>query len=343
MLIDPPSVGIKISDKQKKYIENIKELDFFKFSDVNDCYACGGNEFTVVANKDRYGFDLNYCLCDKCGFLFANPYYTQDSLSEFYGEHYAHIYGRAGSEQKVFEDGYVNTTLKVLPMLTPYMPKIGSVMDFGCGYGGALASFPASWIRVGFDYDEFQLAYGRKFDLDLRNINMLEACDRLFDVIMLNQVLEHVPDPVSLLKKLKKYLKPNGVIYLEVPGFQSILDGRADPRLAFKNAHRHFFCLDSLCKIANYADLKLVNGDERVMAIFSSKENTTLNALDDINFKKSAVWFDSMLEFRPHLFSTRMDIFSRMLHKIKKIVAMSKFKYFYNLKTKLRFLQYLIK
>lgn len=336
MLIDPPSANIKISDKQKKYIENIKELDFFKFSDVDACYACGGNEFTVVANKDRYGFDLNYCLCDKCSYLFANPYYTEDCLSEFYGKHYAYIYGRAGSEQQVFEGGYVNAILKILPMLKPHMPKNGSIMDFGCGYGGALASFPASWSRVGFDYDESQLAFGRKFGLDLRNINMLEVYDGLFDVIMLNQVLEHVPDPVFLLKKLKKYLKPNGIMYIEVPGFKSIIDVGIDPRLAFKNAHRHFFCLDSLCRVTDYADLKLVNGNEGVSAIYSSKGNAILNALDNNNFQKSGVWFDSILQFQPYLSSRRADIFSRTSNKIKRILILSKFKILFNLKKNLR-------
>ena len=332
MMIDPPSANIQISDKQKKYIENIKELNFFKFSDVDACYACGGNEFTIVANKDRYGFDLNYCLCDKCSFLFANPYYTADCLSEFYEKHYAFIYGMPGSERQVFEAGYVNAVLKILPMLKPYMPKIGSVIDFGCGYGGALASFPVSWSRVGYDYDESQLAFGRKFGLDLRNINMLEVYDGLFDVIMLNQVLEHVPDPVSLLKKLKKYLKPNGVIYIEVPGFKSIIDGGIDPRLAFKNAHRHFFCLDSLCKVADYSGLKFVHGDEGVSAIYSSMGSSTLNALDNNNFQKSVVWFNAILQFRPYLLSRRIDIFSRILNKIKRTLILAKFKILLNLK-----------
>ncbi len=324
MLIDPSSANIVISEKQKKYIDNFKKKNFFKFSELDPCFACGGIEFTVIANKDRYGFDLNYCICNKCSYLFANPYYTKDCLSEFYGKHYAHIYGRSGSERQVFEVGFVNAIQKILPMLRPYIPKVGSVMDFGCGYGGTLAAFPESWTRIGFDYDENQLSYGRKFDLDLRSIDTIESYDGEFDVIMLNQVLEHIPNPILLLKKLRRYLKPNGVLYIEVPGFEAIINKGIDLRLAFKNAHRHFFCLDSLSEIARYADLKMIKGDEGISSIYVKKESVCGDTLFRGKLQKSDFWVNSILKCKPSEPPKRAAIFLRAFNRAWKLMILSK-------------------
>ena len=41
--------------------------------------------------------------------------------------------------------------------------------------------------------------------------------NRKFNLITFNKVLEHVDNPVEILKKSKDYLKPNGFVYIELP------------------------------------------------------------------------------------------------------------------------------
>jgi SAM-dependent methyltransferase len=48
------------------------------------------------------------------------------------------------------------------------------------------------------------------------------------DVVTLNHVLEHVERPVALLQAIKKRLKPDGVIFVEVPNCDSYLLRAAD-------------------------------------------------------------------------------------------------------------------
>lgn len=45
---------------------------------------------------------------------------------------------------------------------------------------------------------------------------------KTFDVIVLGHVLEHVDNPVEILKKAKKWLNPNGIIFAAVPNAHSI-------------------------------------------------------------------------------------------------------------------------
>lgn len=276
MTLRPETVQMKLSDTQKDRIELLNKQSFFRFDDSDACYCCGGTSFSSVAGKDRYGFELNYLTCDDCGFLFANPYYNEECLGEFYSEHYSVVYGRKGSEQQVFEAEYLNAKNRIWTLVSKHADGKNSILDFGCAYGGALLAFPKNWKRLGFDYDENQLDYGRQYGLDLRSIHMLDQLEEPVDVMMLNQVLEHVRDPVAILKNLIPHLKHDGVIYIEVPGFETIFENGIDPRLAFKNAHRHFFCLSSLSQVADRAGLELLEGDESIRALLRKKNGKAI-------------------------------------------------------------------
>ncbi|MEN9902229.1 MAG: hypothetical protein RL651_893 [Pseudomonadota bacterium] len=318
-MINPPSAKIPLSDKQRKHIASIKAEDFFQFAPEDACFACGCSEFKTLAEYDRYGFPLDYVSCVSCGFLFANPYYTEGCLAEFYSKHYAQIYGRAGSEKLVFEGGYINAVETILPLIRKYIPKTGAVMDFGCGYGGSLVAFPKEWIQVGYDYDDIQLEYGRQFGIDLRNIEKFDGSFEKFDVIMLIQVLEHVKDPIALLKKLQSRLNDNGVLYIEVPGFASVIERGIDPRLAFKNAHRHFFCLDSLSKVGAQAGLQLLAGNERVSAVFRKASNEPSLKAGTLQKTMSAFeWLDRLDNVATSNYRNQEPLLCRLVSKLRR-------------------------
>ena len=46
--------------------------------------------------------------------------------------------------------------------------------------------------------------------------------NELFDTIILEHILEHVEDPIALMKMVKKWLSPNGKLFLGVPNGNSI-------------------------------------------------------------------------------------------------------------------------
>ena len=50
---------------------------------------------------------------------------------------------------------------------------------------------------------------------NLENLNLLG--NTKFDFIIMNNVLEHLRDPISIIKKVKLFLKKNGVLFIEVP------------------------------------------------------------------------------------------------------------------------------
>ena len=68
-----------------------------------------------------------------------------------------------------------------------------------------------------------------------------------FDIVSLNKVIEHVKDPVQMLKRAKAALKPSGFVYIEVPdGEKAILDADGALREEFTIDHPHVFSAASL-------------------------------------------------------------------------------------------------
>jgi SAM-dependent methyltransferase len=253
----------------KTQIDNIAQLNagsFFEFASKDACFCCGSVDFKRLLDHDRYGFELHYVRCMGCGFIFANPYYTQDCLNIFYLEYYAGVYARQGSTESFFNGEYINAYESIWPLLRPYVRSIGTVLDYGCAHGGSLMAFPQTWKRIGYDYDIQSMAWGKQFGLDLRDIRQISACTDTCDVIMINQVLEHIINPIKLLKSLHYLLKDDGILYVEVPSLDAIAKSSA-PLLAFKNAHRHFFCVESLRKIAEHAGFAILYAQEKVSRI----------------------------------------------------------------------------
>ncbi|MGQ0829623.1 MAG: class I SAM-dependent methyltransferase [Bacteroidota bacterium] len=106
-----------------------------------------------------------------------------------------------------------------------------SLLDIGCGEGFTLKYFKEkNWNIRGIDYSDFGckkfnadcLPYLLIGDIHQQMLPLINSNSR-FDVIWLDNVLEHVLDPLHLLKECKKLLKETGVLVIEVPNDFSVL------------------------------------------------------------------------------------------------------------------------
>jgi 2-polyprenyl-3-methyl-5-hydroxy-6-metoxy-1,4-benzoquinol methylase len=91
----------------------------------------------------------------------------------------------------------------------------GRVLDFGCGVG-ALAAHCSPDGYLGVDIDEESLGAARRNHPGFRFEKELPSGGE-FDAIVLLAVIEHIPDPVGLLRRLKTLLHPGGSILLTTP------------------------------------------------------------------------------------------------------------------------------
>jgi len=99
------------------------------------------------------------------------------------------------------------------------------ILDVGCGTGSLLQALSETGYDV-YGLEPYQDAVaGVTGDLQSRiQCQPFEAADypeNNFDVITLWHVLEHLARPVETLQSIRKFLKPDGTLLLEVPNFAS--------------------------------------------------------------------------------------------------------------------------
>jgi SAM-dependent methyltransferase len=101
----------------------------------------------------------------------------------------------------------------------------GLVLDVGCGIGDFLLSRPDT---IGIDINEKTIEYCKSLGLNATYINSEKYPfnDSYFDGVVLDNVIEHLNDPTSVLAEIKRVLKPSGNLIIGIPGIKGY---KSDP------------------------------------------------------------------------------------------------------------------
>jgi ubiquinone/menaquinone biosynthesis C-methylase UbiE len=132
---------------------------------------------------------------------------------------YMHDYGGALTQQVI-----TGRTARIHgAFVLPYLRAGMDVLDCGCGPGSitvGLAEAVAPGSVTGIDLEEGQLAKARETasGLGLANVTFKTADarrlpfdDGQFDAVFSHAMLEHLPDPVSVLAEMRRVLRPGGL------------------------------------------------------------------------------------------------------------------------------------
>lgn len=115
---------------------------------------------------------------------------------------------------------YANFYRELIALLKTVPHK--SILDAGCGEGFSLNRIKKAGIEAtmeGVDMEEAAIMIGKKlfpdFNLKLGSIYKLPYKDNSFDVVLCNEVLEHLDDPQKALSELNRVSKSH--LILSVP------------------------------------------------------------------------------------------------------------------------------
>ncbi|MGE5417651.1 MAG: class I SAM-dependent methyltransferase [Acidobacteriota bacterium] len=136
------------------------------------------------------------------------------------------------------------------------------VLDVGSGLCVFLKRMKdAGWDCTALDPDPQQVRHAQE-NVGVKTVlaDFMEVAEfDTFDLITINRVLEHVENPIEMLSRAGRYLKPNGLVYIELPdGEDAIKDG--PEREEFTIDHFHIFSFTSMALMVNKAGFELVNG-----------------------------------------------------------------------------------
>jgi ubiquinone/menaquinone biosynthesis C-methylase UbiE len=125
----------------------------------------------------------------------------------------------------------LNSAAYLLPHLTPSM----TILDIGCGPGTItvdLASYVPQGHITGLERVGAVLTQARALakNKEVTNIdfaegdaNALDYADGTFDVVVCHQVLQHVQDPVSILKEMRRVTRVGGIVAVRESDYESFV------------------------------------------------------------------------------------------------------------------------
>ncbi len=194
--------------------------------DVN-CPLCQSPERKRFDRRVIFGEEITNHICTRCGLVYLSPRMPEEELEKFYEAEYRQLYqGSSGPNPKdlAVQQGRAQalSDFSRLKIQAQPLPKPFRHLDIGCSAGTLLEKFREEFgsIPVGI---ELGLAY--RLYAQSRNLRVYASIDEIrendekpFDLISLAHVLEHIPNPVQYLARLRNELQAaGGLLLVEAP------------------------------------------------------------------------------------------------------------------------------
>ena len=150
-------------------------------------------------------------------------------------------------------------------LFTRYIPKGGRALDLGCGRC-LFTDIQPEWPFQIYSGDlDIGLIQERKKEVPQNYWFVSDAShapfvDSYFDALFVGEIIEHISDPVPVLKEWKRVIKPGGVLILTTPNRERLLakvEGRERP---YSPDHLHEFSYRELRdEVLNRAGFEVID------------------------------------------------------------------------------------
>lgn len=188
------------------------------------CPACQSDKIAGTHDVPDHEYAIQhvarYAECAECGTLFQQPMPRIDELAHFYPARY-HSFTAKGLLPRLKH----RSRLKRLASFVRTADAV--VLDYGCGDGGFIKAAAES---VGWTFWGFEIGLERRKEVSNAgrvtivrgSLDDLIAGLPMCDLITMNHVIEHLPDPVATLSALRDRLKDGAILEGQTPAADSL-------------------------------------------------------------------------------------------------------------------------
>jgi len=230
------------------------------------CAACAGAmrpERTLF--DDRYGYPGRYRMvaCEACGHRTLDAQMDAWQVSDLYTRYYPRSKLDVESWSPPKEIAGVAAWWRgARASAFRWVPRSVSVLDIGCGFGESLGYHRARGCDAhGVEADRNILRVAERYGLNVK-VGLFDASQyepASFDVVTLDQVIEHLADPSAVMRGIHRVLKPGGLLVLSTPN----ADGWGARCFGQRWIHWHapyhlqFFSSQSMARCATQAHFRV--------------------------------------------------------------------------------------
>ncbi len=258
-----------------------------------NCYICESSNAKILFKQQgndtyiKYVFDkepknLYWKMCLDCGLVYRSPVLEEDEIDLLYKN-----YDRTVVKEEVSNDYFkkiisipkeesenwqkskwvykeINNKISLISNI--------DILDVGCGGGTLLYSFYELFKNIKLHGVEINSVYANIAKKNLE-IDVIEKkfksglFGKKFDLIVNTKVLEHISDPISFLKEMRKDLNNNGFLFIETPDVSDMFHLPASDERFFI-PHIYFFSENSLSNLLHMAGFSIIN-----KRVFSTNRN----------------------------------------------------------------------
>ena len=239
--------------------ERMNKIDW----ETVDCQICGGADFEVVGSGEDYVYAscpdrFTAVRCQACGHMYQRPRPSRKSASIIYPPHYSTRSKRFSADSSAI--GKIKNIVYAQrnKFLAQELAGGGRVLDVGCGDGQLLLDIKMKYPEAELTGIDLEMPPDAMETMAANGISVmigaLEETDLPtdhFDVIMMNQLIEHLWEPRKALEKAFRALRPGGLLSVETVNTMGYdwkwFNGGAWGGYYFPR-HMNFFSSDSLAQ-----------------------------------------------------------------------------------------------
>ncbi|MFN5417920.1 MAG: class I SAM-dependent methyltransferase [Flavobacteriia bacterium] len=175
---------------------------------MNNCPYCQSTATKKSYLEDTFFNDktFSYLQCKKCSVIYIDPFPDQSDYEVMYPvEYQGEIFQKA--TQKYF---------RLFEQIKIYRPGAKTILDYGCGNAELICDAKAfGFVPSGVEYSPVFITEVRKRnpEIDFFTIDDFHQKNNdQYDIIVMNNVLEHLTNPNEILQQLKDKLNENGLL-----------------------------------------------------------------------------------------------------------------------------------
>lgn len=293
--------------------------------DIIKCPICDYQSISFYNQSydDRYGYPGCFDLykCTNCRHIFLNSRFSDDEITDLYTNYYPRSDFNVNNIVQSRELKGLSSWLKGYQSSAyTYVPRNVKILDIGCGFGETLAYHQGRGCDpYGSEVDKNVACVAEKFGFNIR-IGPYDPKNyekNFFDYITLDQVIEHVSDPIELLMGIHENLKEGGIAIISCPNVHGWGAKWYKERWLHWHVpyHLHFFSKKSMNLAAKKANLQMKSVNSATLSDWLFWQWIHVIFIPEIN-KPSLFW--------KYLYKNRYS--DEQLKKLKKLEKFRKFR-----------------
>lgn len=223
------------------------------------CNVCGGSDVEQVRSKDRHGQPLRSVICRRCGLVWTDPRLTPDEVRDFYTNQYRLEYKGAYEPRPRQRFRNAKTARDRLRRLADVIRPSAKVLDVGAGSGEVVyllraMGCEATGIEPNAPYAKYAAeTLGLPVTCGFYQDAQVPAGS--LDLVTMFHTVEHLENPYEVMSTAAVWLKPGGVLVVEVPNVEAVCQ---QPHQQFHRGHLYHFNLATLSSVFRRAGFDVV-------------------------------------------------------------------------------------